>query len=309
MTTARRSCDLVVGGDSTIGAELIRRIEQSGGETLCTTRRRETAGPARILFDLAGRDRLPLLSRPVGVAYLCAGVASLEHCHRDPQASAWVNVDRTLEVAEELIERNAFVVFLSTNMVFDGLAPFSRADAPHTPKTEYGRQKARVEKALAPYEDRVAVVRLTKMVPPRSRFTEWAAQLVRGQNLKAFDDLRFSPLLLDFTAEALLAIGQRRQGGAWQVGGAGDMSYLQAARLIAQAVGASPQQVEASSAASLPYYESLPIHATLDCRRLRDAFGLQPPEPHEVLAAAVSKHAGAKLSPEDKASLTTHKAP
>src|SRR4029077_13292605 len=82
-------------------------------------------------------------------AVFCAAMTNLEQCRRDPAESRRINVVQTLHLARRLAEQNCFVVFISTNLVFDGAKPFRRQDDPTCPRTEYGRQKAEVEAALA----------------------------------------------------------------------------------------------------------------------------------------------------------------
>ncbi len=56
--------------------------------------------------------------------------------------------DKTSLLIKRLVAVGIFVVFISSNAVFDGTIPFVRADQPVNPKTAYGRQKAAAEEAL-----------------------------------------------------------------------------------------------------------------------------------------------------------------
>src|SRR5690606_26325829 len=114
------------------------------------------------LADDPPRWRLP---EDVAVAFLCAAVTALRSCEADPAGTARANVEHTARLASMLVGRGAFVVFLSSNLVFDGSEPRRRADAPTCPATEYGRQKAAAEGALLAMGG-VSIVRLTKVVGP-----------------------------------------------------------------------------------------------------------------------------------------------
>lgn len=145
----------IVGGESTIGGALARRL---AGRALTTTRR---AGGSLRLDQASPASSWPALAA-VDVAFLCAAVGHLDACEAEPLATRRVNVDATVELARRRQAGGAFVVFLSSNQVFDGRQPERRHDAPPCPINEYGRQKAETEQRL----EGCAVLRLTKVVTP-----------------------------------------------------------------------------------------------------------------------------------------------
>src|SRR5437016_3263455 len=135
--------ELVVGADGMIGGALLRRLHAAGRPALGTSRRPD-AGQGLMSLDLAAPpDKWdgPL----VAVAYVCAAVTRLEACRRDPHGAARVNVDGTVRLARLLAGQGAFVVFLSTNHVFDGTRPYRPPHEATCPLNEYGRQKAMAE--------------------------------------------------------------------------------------------------------------------------------------------------------------------
>ena len=87
--------------------------------------------------------------------------------------------------------------FLSTNQVFDGSVPEMAADAPASPVSEYGRQKARVEAALRARMDQgapVAVLRLAKVVSRDMPLIRgWVDALSAGKPIRAFHDMTLAP--------------------------------------------------------------------------------------------------------------------
>src|SRR6202162_2461715 len=158
---------LIVGGDSEIGAAAYRAMKAQGVAVAATTRRRDRVAPDRPFLDLASPldDWAP--PPETQAVCLCAAVARLAACANDPVASAQINVAQTLAVADKLLARGIVVLFLSTNQVFDGRTPHERAEAPYSPVSEYGRQKARAEAALLRRMESgapVAILRLAKVV-------------------------------------------------------------------------------------------------------------------------------------------------
>ena len=163
---------LIVGGDSEIGAATSRAMKRKAKRS---RPRRGAASASR------PTGRFSILSAPLDdwqppqgtrAACLCAAIARLAACAADPEGSAHINVTQTLALIERLLARGIPVLFLSTNQVFDGRTPHERAEAPHSPVSEYGRQKARTEAALLRQMERgapVAILRLAKVVSATCR--------------------------------------------------------------------------------------------------------------------------------------------
>ncbi|MBX9628405.1 MAG: sugar nucleotide-binding protein [Gemmataceae bacterium] len=268
-------CELVVGADGQIGRALLARLAADGRPAVGTSRRPGGAGRP---LDLAADPASWELPGRVSVAYLCAAVTSVEACRRDPAGTAAVNVTRTLDLADRLRGRGAHLVFLSTNQVFDGAVPFRREDEPPRPRTEYGRQKAAVERELLAAGG-ATVVRLTKVVPADWPLVRgWAEVLARGEPVEAFRDMVLAPVPLDFVTRVLARVGEARPGGVFHVSGAADLTYADLARRVAARVGAAAGLVRETSFADkgLPP-EAAPAHTALDAARLRDVLGLTAP--------------------------------
>ena len=129
---------LIVGADSMVGSALITRLRQTGARVLGTTRRRENVSEECLHLDLADNVQQWRPPQPVDVAILCAGVTALQACKNNPTESAKINVAGLTQLARNLFRDGAFVIYLSTNQVFDGSVPFRSAHDPRCPVTEYG---------------------------------------------------------------------------------------------------------------------------------------------------------------------------
>jgi dTDP-4-dehydrorhamnose reductase len=276
---------LIVGADGLIGRALADRLARGKHPLLRTVLCREAGAE---VLDLA-RDATTWTPRgPICVAYLCAAVTSQEYCRRHPRESRAVNVEGTLALARTLAAAGARIVFLSSNLVLDGAVAFQRADAPASPRSEYGRQKAEVERQLRELPG-TCVVRLTKVLGPGAPLlAQWAAALRAGQPVRPLADLRMAPVPLEFAVEALLRLAVAPLEGIVQVSATEDITYEQAARHIAGRVQAAQSLVQpVTAAASGLYLEHLPAHTTLDATRLRTELGLTPPDPWAAVDVAM----------------------
>jgi dTDP-4-dehydrorhamnose reductase len=195
---------LIVGGDSEIGEAAFRALKAQGLPVAATTRRRDRVAPDRPFLDLA--TPLGDWTPPPGTraACLCAAVGRLAACASDPQGSAHINVVQTVALAEKLLAHGIAVLFLSTNQVFDGSTPHQRVDAPYSPVSEYGHQKARAELALRRHMAAgapVAILRIAKVMSETMPLIGgWVADLSAGKSICAFGDLAVAPTPVGWSA-------------------------------------------------------------------------------------------------------------
>lgn len=284
---------LLVGGDSEIGDATRRRMAAAGLSVLSTTRRDDRLGPGRVRLDLLEPPQRWSLPAGIRSAAIFAAVARIAACHDDPEGSALVNVDRTLALAERLVEAGSHVLHLSTNQVFDGTRPALPADAALSPVSAYGRQKARTETALlariaegAP----IAILRLAKVVSPgMALLRQWREELAAGRPVRAFSDMTMAPVPVDLVARAIAMLMEDRATGIFQLAGPKDVAYSAVAGYIADRVGADPSLVTVTTAAEAGMPPgSTPRYTTLDASLMAERYGLAVPPPFEVIDQALA---------------------
>lgn len=278
--------DLVIGADSMVGSALLRRIKRSRMPVIGTSRRPRKNEDV-LSLDLSGDLSNWSAPNRVQAAFLCAGVTRLKACSEQPLASKKVNVDGIVQIARRLRDKGAFVVYLSSNQVFDGSVACRKEWDTPCPTTEYGRQKAEAERRLRETGTVDAIVRLTKILGADTPlFLEWTAALRRNESIKAFSDMTFAPVPLSFVTSVLQLIGFMRLSGTFHVSGDRDVSYLEAAREGVRALGGDEDLVEESSGAGQMLGDSVHRHTTLDMENLKTALGIIPPGVAWTIAAA-----------------------
>jgi dTDP-4-dehydrorhamnose reductase len=271
---------LIVGADGLIGRALKARLESEGVPTVGTTRRRDVVDDSCLFLDLAGDVGSWECPRPVGVAVLCAAVVKLADCERDPIGSRRVNVEASATLARLLAASGVFVVYLSTNQVFDGTRPLPKPTDPVSPLTQYGRQKVEVEQQVLSLANPGAVVRLTKVLQPGfPLFRRWVEALSAGAQIQPFSDMVMAPVPLAFVAEVLARVVASRFSGILQVSAERDLTYAEAAQHIARRLGVDPGLVRPRSCTEAGLAAgTAPRSTALDIERLNRELQLQPPD-------------------------------
>jgi dTDP-4-dehydrorhamnose reductase len=269
---------LIVGADSKIGEAVAERLESSGFPVIRTSRRRH---PNAVRLDIAS---IPARWSPppdISTAVICAAITSTDECRSRPNECRRVNVEATCDLGRRLAAASARIVFISTNMVFDGSTPFTPATAGRCPQTAYGRMKAEAEERLLSLGEGTTVVRLTKVIGHTLPMIDrWRDSLAQGEPIRPLTNLVIAPVSLQLAATVIAAAAREPVGTIMQVSARGDVSYADVASRLARRWGSAADLVRPATAAELGLtLEHLPQHTTLDASLMRDRLGIEPPDP------------------------------
>ena len=273
---------LIVGAEGLLGGALSRFWRRTGREVVATSLRILEEGAVHL--DIAQPEETwPVLPK-CSAAVLCAGITDLERCRRDPAGTRWVNVTQTLKLAHRLAGQGCFVVFLSSNLVFDGSKPLRHPAEPTCPKTEYGHQKAEAEAGLARLGNRFGVVRLTKVFHSEMPLVRgWIQSLSDGKPIHPFADFMCSPISLETTIRAVATVAENQLNGIWHLSSSADITYAGIAQHIAGRQKFDATLVQPVSCREAATLEHRPLYTTLDATRSQKELGFEIPDPVSVI--------------------------
>lgn len=234
----------------------------------------EDAGPVRrLLRDL----------RPTAIIHSAAQTDAAK-CQADPAASRLANVEGTaslLAAAAEFTPASR-VVFVSTDLVFDGtLAPYGE-DAPAKPLSVYASQKVEAEQGVLAHPGGVvlrAALLFGEPVGGRGGFLRWMiGTLVKGETLTLFEDEYRTPASTRDVADALarVATAPELRHRMYHAGGPDRLSRLDMGRLVCQAMGLDSALLRPARLADSRFPAPRPADVSLQTARLRDEFAWNP---------------------------------
>jgi dTDP-4-dehydrorhamnose reductase len=251
---------LIIGSSGLVAPALSLRLQAEGWQVLTTSR----TGNAGLRFDLARPD-MKALPPDVGAVFLIAAETSLRRCEDEPDATRAVNVLAPLAIAQFYAGRGAHLLTISTNLVFDGMAPASMATAARRPTSVYGQHKAELEEALLALAAPVTILRITKIVESLAQLADgWSRDLAAGRPIKPFRDLVSSPVSLARVVDILVHAARHRSGGIFQHSGDRDIDYAEIARTLCRKMKLPETLIESARGADLPSPPvTMPAHTTL----------------------------------------------
>jgi dTDP-4-dehydrorhamnose reductase len=274
---------LVTGGSGQLGSELIPRLSKLG----------TVLGPGRQELDLtsdAAVERI-IACRPTHVVH-AAAATDVERCELEPAWAHAVNTDGTRRVAEACKALGAWLLYVSTDYVFDGSKsnPYAEADLP-APLNVYGRSKlageARVQALRTPW----AIVRTAWVYGHvgRSFVTTILQRLHVGAPLSVVTDQVGSPTYAPDLADAIMQLVECDSTGILHLTNSGSCSWFALAQAIAREVGVNPARIAPITAEKLGLQARRPANSVL-ANTAWKALGLPPLRPWDTALRARVAH-------------------
>ena len=268
---------LVLGAAGQLGSALVARLGDRGLPCEARDSRLDVADGAALRRALDG-------IRPAAVLN-AAAYTDVDGCERDPARAKAVNAEGPAALAALCGELGCGLVHVSTDYVFDGVAPGPRAeDAPVAPLSEYGRSKLAGERAVLATLPASLVVRTSWVFGRGKNFIRSVcarAAAVRKDPaagpLRIVDDQVGSPTFAEDLAGGLLDLVDRGGRGLYHLANRGAASRLELARFALAVVderdgategaGLADLEIQPVKTVDFPLPAQRPLHTVLDCTR------------------------------------------
>lgn len=281
---------LVTGSTGLVGAALVLTASKRY-EVVAGSRRAGIEFPhaESVEFDLASAESIvATLSaiRPAVVVH-CAAETRVDWCEDHPDEAMQVNVEGTARLSRAAASVGASLLYVSTDAVFDGArGGYTEEDAPR-PLNVYARSKWLGELAVRREAPDHLVVRTNLYgwnVSPRESLAEWILdRLRRGEGVPGFQDVVFSPLLVDDLADTLLDMIAGDLRGLYHLGARDAVSKYDFARRLARQFGLDQDLVRPVGIGSAGLRSSRPLVTNLNPARAEAALGRAMPSVEEGL--------------------------
>lgn len=283
---------LITGGTGLLGKALMESIPD-GWEVLATFHRNPPVPEWRAKFHfLDVRDEPSVQSlvkefEPEVVIHT-ASIGSVDEAERNPELVRQVNVGGTQNVGRACEAVGAFLIFISSNAVFDGKNPPYAEESPLSPANRYGALKAKAEIWIRQRGLDHLILRPILMYGwpfPGGRdnvVTRWLHGLENGQSIEVANDVTSMPLLAANCAEVIWKAAQRRKGGILHVAGKERVPLATFAREVASLFDCKERLVIPVPSSQLrPGLAPRPRDTSFLTQRMEEEFGVRPLGIHE----------------------------
>ena len=225
-----------------------------------------------------------------------AAMTEVDRCESEFELALATNRDGTRHVARLAREREARLVYMSTDYVFDGTkdGPYEEDDAT-SPVNAYGRSKLAGEEAARAEVSRCLVVRTSWVYGPGGRnFVDTiAAMLERGESPEVVTDQQGSPTYVRDLARGIERLLLTGANGVVHVTNSGSTTWHGLAEAIAKHTG-STTAVLPTTSDRFPRPARRPANSVLSGERYRALTGETLPHWEEALGEYLARRAGTR---------------
>lgn len=247
----------------------------------------------KVMLDLTDEAALRAFCRTLEVDAVVHAAAEIrtDVCQREPALTQRLNVDLPRILVEEL-GRHANppqLVFVSSDLVFDGRRGGYREDDTPSPLMVYGQQKVEAEQHVRAYAGLWSIARVALMYgagpSAHPSFLGWLDAGLRGEGVRLFDDEFRTAVYVSDVCRALMALCERRAGGLFHVGGAERLSRAAFGSIYAEVFGLDARRITRTQLSAIDFAVARPADVSLDSSWAAAALDYRPRELARALAA------------------------
>jgi dTDP-4-dehydrorhamnose reductase len=181
----------------------------------------------------------------------CAALVNVDYCEDHKDEAEKVNAIGTKNIAEAAKKAESYLVHISTDAVFDGEKGNYKEEDKAMPINVYGQTKLDAEKYVEKVGGNYVIVRTNIYGWNREeKFSlgEWMLnKLEKNEELPAFKDVIFSPILVNNLGEVIIELYKIRYRGILHVAGSQPCSKLEFAKAIAKIFGLKEELIKETS--------------------------------------------------------------
>lgn len=293
---------LLTGASGFVGRNLARSFRRhdlvavTGGEHVPCA---DDVGPStqreRVdIRDASAVARLIDALSPDAVIHL-AGNKNVRFCELHPDEAAAINQEGTRHVAEACRRVGARMVYVSTDLVFDGEAGGYREDSVARPATVYGRTKLAGEVEARAADPRALICRTGGLYGVGSPLLAWLrGELEAGRPVEAFQDVVSTPTWTEDLARGIDVALARELHGILHVVGRQAVSRYEWFSLFAAVFGHDRAGVMPAVAGARRRELLLPRDVSLDARASQDLLQFEAVGPRAGLERLRQVEEGAR---------------
>ena len=257
---------LLVGAGGFLGRRMTQALKNVGQDAL----RASHGNDADLRIDLSQPISTLELPNSVSHGVILSSITSIDACFQDPERTTAFNVTHTIQLIEHLIAQDITPVFVSSDVVFDGMRGDYREEEMPAPNTQYGKHKRDVELFLEQNAPHHLIVRLGKLYTLAKDDTSPISGLVRslsrGESVQAATDQYLTPTLAEEVADGILKLIALDAQGVFHLTPTenGALTRFEMALKVAKTLGVAPELVHPCSIHDFDFLEARPTNSTLN---------------------------------------------
>ncbi len=243
-----------------------------------------------VKFDVSNKELVNEAFKRVkpDVVVHAATLTDVDKCELNKELAWKINVEGTKNIADAAKTAGSFLIYISTDYVFNGeKGNYKETDKPD-PINYYGLTKLKAEELVKAQDEyfigRPSVIYGSTPAAGKVNFALWLIDALRkGERVKIVTDQWNTPTLNTNLAEMTLEVIERKLTGTFHLCGATRVSRFQFAELIAEAFDLDKSLIDSVVSSQFKWPAKRPMDSSLDTTKAQRALKNKPLEIGEAL--------------------------
>ena len=272
---------LVTGSAGLIGRQLVKDLPESDEVFSCYNKSKPEHGTP-VKMDLLNHETISNVvseKKPEVVIHLGA-MTGVDLCETEQDNAFTINSQATEILAKECSKINAFIVYVSTDYVFDGNAGMYKENDTTNPLGFYGKSKLLGEKSIQNFSSNWCIARTSTpfgLHPTKKSFPVWVIENLKKQKqIDILSDQFTSPTYIPSLSRMLIEISKKHITGIIHVAGASKISRYKMARLVSEKMGLDGKLLRKVSINELKMEAKRPKDSSLNVSKAASILNQKP---------------------------------
>ncbi len=199
-----------------------------------------------------------------------AALTDVDRCEREKELAYQMNVEGTRAIATAAENAGSFLIYISTDYVFDGNRGMYREDDCTNPVSYYGYSKLLGEQFCRGCIARTCVIYGSRPASGKVNFALWLLNSLKsGKEVRVVTDQFITPTLNTNLAKMVLEAADRRLCGVYNLAGATRISRYDYALELAREFDLDASLIIPSRMEELQWAARRPIDSSLDTSKAK----------------------------------------
>jgi len=272
---------LVTGSAGLVGQQVVKDLSKSNQVFSCYNESKPEYGDS-VKMDLKNYEMISSVLteiKPDVVIHLGA-MTGVDLCEKEKTSASEINTKATEIIAKECSKLNSFLVYVSTDYVFDGNFGMYKEDDVANPLGFYGKSKLEGEKAVQNFSTNWCIVRTSTpfgLHPTKKSFPMWVIEnLQKQKQIDVLIDQFTSPTYIPNLSRMLIEISERRITGIIHAAGASKISRYQMASMVSDKLNLDGTLLKQISINKMKWVARRPKDSSLDVSRASSILNEKP---------------------------------
>ncbi len=209
-----------------------------------------------------------------------AALTDVEKCEIEPELANSINVKATEIIAKETERLGSYLIYLSTDYVFDGKKGLYVETDFTNPLNHYGRTKLAGEKIVETNTTKWSIIRTSTpfgTISSKKTFPIWLLEnLKNNKRVNLLEDQFTSPTYVPNLSKMILEIVTRNLKGVFHLSGSTRISRFEFAKIIVEKLNLDFSLLNPVKIDTMPWKATRPLDSSLDTSKINTILNTKP---------------------------------